>query len=173
MPGAHTFPVRSLLVVSLALVALLLGARQTLAQKPEEVPEGEAPEAEAPEAQDRPTLYWYCEECGLEMVCPPGSEHKQVKCPHCVHKGVTLGVYDYSHKDGASGTPLARLWGQLWFKLLLGATVVLLLCERVITRWQRGRQAGKKTARPAAGGRIEIGQWLQETDRIRPRKRGH
>jgi hypothetical protein len=159
MPKEHRFPGRRLLLVlSVALPAMLLAAGKGLAQEEAE----EAPEVETP-----PARYWYCEECGLELPCPPGSEEKKMRCPHCVHKGVVMGVYDYSHKDGSRSEP--QSWGALWLKILIGVVVVLVLSERIITRWQRGRQARRKS-RPATE-RGAVRHWLEETDKLRQRRR--
>jgi hypothetical protein len=160
MPAEHKCPGRrSLLVLSLTLAAGLLVAGRVLAQDTEEAPQAEA----------QPARYWYCEECGLEMPCPRGSEEKPMRCPHCIHKGVVMGVYDYSHKDG--GPSASRSWDGLWLKILIGVAVVLVLSERIITRWQRGRRARTRSTRPAAQGREDVSKWLEETDRIRPRRR--
>ena len=81
-----------------------------------------------------------------------------------------MGVFDYSHKEGGGGQPSSRPWESLWFKLLLGGAALLLVCERILTRRQRTQQARKRPAPPGAGGG-DLRKWLEDNDRIRPRRR--
>jgi uncharacterized paraquat-inducible protein A len=64
--------------------------------------------AERLRAVEKPQMYLYCPECGLEMTCPPGAEDKAAFCPHC---GMTrrMEVHSYSVNGGGPGFRANRL----------------------------------------------------------------
>jgi hypothetical protein len=80
----------------------------------------------------KPLGYFYCPECGKEIVCPPGKEEAHIRCPYCTTKEVFL-QYSAQKRSG----PEASGSGSDWFpKILVGTVIVLAVAFVTLRRWR-------------------------------------